>query len=149
MSKLGLLAISVLGVLGFYFILKRSIKLDSYNSKLVSYSQLPLKVKHKYSEVFQNVKLGQGPKVNCLSLDKESTMECVYTGMDSGLLTLMFKGHNHHFYINDKHFKLRANKGRPFVLSENKLYFPSELMISANTYADSKYCVIDILEKTD
>jgi len=118
--------ITLISTLLFTFIsCNKEINLNDEKKKIFSYDLLPKKIKH----IYKNYHSADYDSIDyfVFSLDKNYNLSHYWTGMENQLLT---KGFYHHFIINNKEFKLSANKGDPFVIYEKKLYYTAELNLS-------------------
>ena len=107
----------------------------------LTFEQLPPDLKEIYGTKFHTTK--DTFYYYVYSLDRDYKLTHYWTGMNNQLLT---KGFNHHFVINDKEFKLRANKGDPFVLRNKKLYYTTELNLDEHNFEKSNFIEIDLRE---
>ena len=110
-------------------------------SSNLSFNELPMDLKAIYRESAKVEKDSFYYEV--ISLDSKNEFSHYWTGIDNQLLT---KGHNHHFIINGKEFKLRANQGDPFVLRNDKLYYTEELNLDSKNFEKATYIEIDLAE---
>ena len=119
-------------------------RIDDIKSQVLSFEKLPEPVKIIYeSEALKDKASFQYVVVTTDSL---TSFRHEHTGMDDGILTLLTRGFNHHFHINDQHFSLEANKESPFILHNNQLYYSSTFNLSKNNYLDAEYISVDLGE---
>ena len=117
------------------------IDLDQKKKTELTFDQLPTELKEIYGTNFRVE--NDTTDYYVYSLDKKYELTHYWTGMNKQLLT---KGFNHHFVINGKEFKLRANQGDPFVLQNKKLYYSTELNLSEYNFEKAKFIEIDLTE---
>lgn len=135
---------SIIGLTVLFFLYYNPIKLDNFDKKVITFSRSPANVQKVYNIEFENRISGKWVGYTCISLDEAHKIKHDHTGMDDGLFILLFKGFNHHFYINEKHFTLQANKGHPFILFDTKLYYPKNLNLQKTNYKDEEYIEINL-----
>lgn len=118
--------------------------LDDVQKRRVSFDSLPDTVKVIYQDQLNQTNSFSDYCV--ISTDKSIDFRHEHTGMDNGVFTALFRGFNHHFYVNGKHFKLQANKGDPFILYDKKLYYTLELNLADYNYKTATYIEVDLKE---
>jgi len=134
-------------IISILLYLYRPTELDSKIFSKSSFNDLPQKVRKVYIEYCEKFHPNDKNRFDTISLDLEYDLYYTYTGIDNGLISMILWGHNHHFYINGIHFKLKANKGKPFILFEKNLYFPNEFTLNSRSLKKTVYSVIDLTRK--
>ena len=123
----------------------KATNLEKYESRLMAFEDLPPEVGLKYLKVYQATESSaDGNILDCYSLDADIDFTHEYTGMDDGLLVLLLRGPNHHLYLNNKHFKIKSNQGMPYILKNNKIYFPDSYSVTGSTVQKTKYFEFDL-----
>lgn len=117
-------------------------ELDEFHKRRLQFEELPVEVKEVYSAEIK--KESEEFDYTVVTTSDRHTFSHKHTGMDDGLWVLTTQGFNHHFYIDDKHFTLQANKGAPFVLHDQKLYYTNELNLAEYNYEKAEYLEVDL-----
>lgn len=118
--------------------------IENMPQKQLSYAELPDTVRKIYQYDALDTVVDFEYKV--VTTDTAINFKHEHTGMDDGILTLITRGFNHHFYIGDRHFKLEANKGSPFILHDKHLYYSTELNLSDDNYKQANYVEVELVK---
>ena len=102
------------------------VSLEPEHNRHLSFSSLPEEVQQVYHQ-YQAGGDRLDPSWDQVSTDSTVRFRHEHTGIDDGLFTLITRGFKHHFYIENRHFVLSANQGRPFVLHDGRLYYSLDL----------------------
>ncbi|MCU0440844.1 MAG: hypothetical protein MUE96_00455 [Bacteroidia bacterium] len=116
--------------------------IDNIERQHLPFDSLPEKVKTIYQNHLQ--KVDTIFEYHVITTDNSVDFKHEHTGMDNGILNLVTRGFNHHFYINGQHFKLQANKGDPFILHEKHLYYTLELNLADYNYKSAQYVSVNL-----
>ncbi len=117
------------------------ISIDNIKHQKITYKELPVDVQNIYA---QSAKEKEN-KLTCICLDcHDSVLMQQYT-LDKSMFALLANGFIYRFTINKKHYKLKANTGEPFVIKENKFYYPTEFNVDDKNFYSIKYYVVKLL----
>lgn len=144
-SVLILVGIIIAFAICFCFLAYRHNRLDYFPQRHLTFEQLPDKIKKAYETIVDTLPNPlEGHETICISLDKKFSVQHIHTGIDNGIISMIKNGFNHHFYINGQHFKLKANKGDPFIFFDKKLYYTETFYIDTENIKKIKYVEIDL-----
>lgn len=114
---------------------KQSLTFDALPDTVKAIYQKKAQKDRKYNAVFE---------YSVVSTDSSIDFKHEHTGAGDGIVTLLTRGFNHHFYINGQHFKLGANQGNPFILHGKHLYYTLELNLADYNYRSAEYISVDL-----
>lgn len=135
-------SVIILFVTWFLVSCNSEIDLDKLGNKILSFSELPSEAKKLYQYKSEGEKMHNAYN-DCYSDDQKFAIS-VNTITTNEWFSLIRKGFHHIIKINEVEFILDANKGKPFVLLNRKLYYSQELNLSDWNLKKSKFIEIDL-----
>ena len=132
--------IYILMLLFFISCNKKVIDLTNDNILIINFNTLPNEVKSVLSENIINIV--ESPIETYFSINKNEEFRHERNLSTKSWLEEV-NSNFHYFKINGYSFRLRGNKGHPFILYNNNLYF-TELNISIDDYKKKEFYTINL-----
>jgi len=118
--------------------------LDDDDINEIKYQELPSGVKFFIDSNIDKIVRKNGAEYIeiCYSTDPSIVFTCGRSGSSNNWISEVSSNY-HHFFVDGVHYRMRGNKGHPFILDKGYLYF-GDLHIYKDDYMKRPYYKIEV-----